>query len=174
LAVPVIIFNVLIVRRNRIKNVTGTIEALLKKRFDLVPNLVNTVQGYAAHEKSLLTQIVRIRAQAVETPSSLHSSIENDASMTRLLDKLLLIVENYPNLKADSNFMHLQKTLVELEEQISAARRAYNAVVNDYNNAVQMFPSNIIASLFNFKIAEFFQIIQTQRLNTPVNFQNRS
>ncbi|HUT29861.1 MAG TPA: LemA family protein [Sedimentisphaerales bacterium] len=161
--IPVLIYNSLISRKNRVLNVFGTIDALLKKRYDLIPNLVATVKGYAQHERSLLEEVTRIRAQALSGQVSDDEAVELDNRLTKALGRLLLVAENYPNLKASENFMHLQRTLTELEEQISAARRAYNAAVTDYNNAVEMFPTNIVASMMNYKRRRFFEISEKER-----------
>jgi LemA protein len=166
--IPVLIYNSLIARKNRVLNVFGTIDALLKKRYDLIPNLVATVKGYAQHERSLLEEVTRIRAQALSGQVSDDEAVELDNRLTKALSRLLLVVENYPNLKASENFMHLQRTLTELEEQISAARRAYNAAVTDYNNAVEMFPTNIVASMMNYKRRRFFEISEKERQGIDV------
>ena len=164
----VLIFNSLVVKNNQIKNIFGTLDALLKKRYDLIPNLVTTVKGYMQHERSLLEEITQLRAKALSGPASGETAITFDTAITGLLGKILVSVENYPQLKANENFLHLQHTLVELEEQISAARRAYNASVIDYNNAVQMFPSNIIASLFGYKTKPLFEARGHERANVQV------
>ncbi|HUW20178.1 MAG TPA: LemA family protein [Sedimentisphaerales bacterium] len=163
LLIPVLIYNSLIARKNQVLNVFGAIDALLKKRYDLIPNLVATVKGYTQHERSLLEELTKIRAQALSGQISDDEAVELDNKLTRALGRLLLVVENYPNLRASENFMHLQRTLTELEEQISAARRAYNAAVTDYNNAVEMFPTSIAASMMNYKPRRFFEISEKQR-----------
>jgi LemA protein len=163
--IPIIIYNTLIAKKNMVLNVFATIDALLKKRFDLVPNLVATVKGYAKHEKDLLNEITQARAKAFEGQMSPDQQIQADSTLTQLLTGLFATVENYPDLKANQNFMNLQRNLTELEEQISAARRAYNAAVNDYNNAVEMFPTNIIASMMNYQRKNYFQIPQKERIN---------
>jgi LemA protein len=165
-----LIFNSLVVKKNQIKNIFGTLDALLKKRYDLIPNLVSTVKGYMQHERSVLEEITELRAKAVSPAASAQSqaAIGFDTAITGLLGKIMLSVENYPQLKANENFLHLQHTLVELEEQISAARRAYNASVIDYNNAVQMFPSSIIASIFGYKTKPLFEARGHKRKNVEV------
>jgi len=156
--IPILIFNSLIAKKNQVINVFATIDVLLKKRYDLIPNLVSTVKGYAKHERELLQQITDIRAKAMSGPTSPDDQAALDSDLTKALSRLMLVVENYPDLKAGENFMHLQRTLTELEEQISAARRAYNASVTDYNNAVEMFPTNIVASMMNYQRRKFFEI----------------
>jgi len=168
LLIPVLIYNSLIRRKNQVLNVFATIDALLKKRYDLIPNLVATVKGYSVHERTLLDEITRLRSEATSSRISDDRKVELDNSITKALARLMLVVENYPNLKASDNFMHLQRTLTELEEQISAARRAYNAAVIDYNNAVEMFPTSIVASMMNYKRRTFFEIPAKERAAVDV------
>jgi LemA protein len=165
LLIPVILYNGLIAKRNQVRNIFATTDALLKKRFDLIPNLIATVKGYAEHERTLLTDITKARAERRWDKISDDEKVDMDNAFTKAVGGVMLAVENYPDLKANENFMHLQRTLNELEEQISAARRAYNASVTDYNNAVEMFPSNIVASMANFRRKNFFEIPDTERLN---------
>ena len=168
LLIPALMYNTLIGKRNQIHNIFGTMDALLKKRWDLIPNLVSTVKGYADHERGLFEAVTEARAQAQKGQLSEDQSVGLENSFMQLLGVVRATVENYPDLKASDNFMHLQRTLNELEEQISAARRAYNASVTDYNNSVQMFPTNIIAGMFNFKEKTLFQIEATERENPQV------
>ena len=166
--IPIVIFNSLIGKKNQVLNVFATIDVLLKKRYDLVPNLVSTVKGYAKHERELFQQITDIRAKAMSGTTTPDEATMLDSDLTKALSRLMLVVENYPDLKAGENFMHLQRTLTEVEEQISAARRAYNASVVDYNNAVEMFPTNIIASMMNYQRRKFFEIPKAERENVDV------
>ncbi len=161
--VPVLIYNSLIGKKNQVLNVFGTIDALLKKRYDLIPNLIATVKGYMRHERTLLAEVTVMRAKAISDRTSDDEKVELDNKVTKILSRIMLAVENYPDLKAGENFMHLQRTLTELEEQISAARRAYNAAVTDYNNAVEMFPTNVVASIMNYKRRKFFEISEKER-----------
>ena len=163
LLVPVLIYNSLIGKKNQVLNVFGTIDALLKKRYDLIPNLIATVKGYMWHERTLLAEVTEMRAKAISDRTSDDEKVELDNKVTKILSRIMLAVENYPDLKAGENFMHLQRTLTELEEQISAARRAYNAAVTDYNNAVEMFPTNVVASIMNYKRRKFFEISEKER-----------
>ncbi len=163
LLVPVAMYNSLIAKRNQVRNIFATTDALLKKRFDLIPNLVTTVKGYADHERRLLEDITRARANRNWDQISDDEKIVMDNALRKAVGGVMLAVENYPDLKASVNFLHLQRTLNELEEQISAARRAYNASVMDYNNAVEMFPTNIIAAMGNFQRKNFFEIPETER-----------
>ena len=150
LLVPVLMYNSLVGKRNQIHNIFGTMDAMLKKRWDIVPNLVETVKGYAAHERSLFEAVTESRSRTMQGGASDDDKVHFDNAVSQLVGLFRATVENYPQLKASENFLHLQRTLNELEEQISAARRAYNASVTDYNNSVEMFPTNLIASMFGF------------------------
>ncbi|MHC4238461.1 MAG: LemA family protein, partial [Planctomycetota bacterium] len=141
---------------------------LLKKRYDLIPNLVATVKGYMQHERTLLSEVTEMRAKALSEGTSDDQKVDLDNKMTKALGRIMVAVENYPDLKASDNFMHLQRTLTELEEQISAARRAYNAAITDYNNAVEMFPTSIVASMMNYKRRRFFEISDKERQSVDV------
>ena len=168
LLIPVLMYNTLVGKRNQIHNIFATMDAMLKKRWDLIPNLVETVKGYADHERGLFEAVTEARSKAQQGKLSEDQSVGMENSFMQLLGVVRATVENYPDLKASDNFMHLQRTLNELEEQISAARRAYNASVTDYNNSVQMFPTNIIAAMFNFKEKTLFQIEAAERENPEV------
>ena len=158
-----LIFNTFVHKDNMAKNVFATIDVLLKKRADLVPNLVEVVKGYAKHEETVLTKIAELRSNAPADNASEEDKIDFDRRLSSGLGRLMVIVENYPDLKADKNFLELQMTLTELEDQISAARRAYNAAVTDFNNTLEMFPTNIFGALFGFKRKSLFQIDAGQR-----------
>lgn len=168
LLIPIGMYNSLVGKRNQVRNIFGTMDAMLKKRWDLIPNLVSTVQGYADHERGLFEAVTEARAKAQSGQLNENQKVGLENSFMQLLGVVRATVENYPDLKASDNFMHLQRTLNELEEQISAARRAFNASVTDYNNAVQMFPSSIIAGLFNFEEKTLFQIDPGERDNPQI------
>lgn len=157
------IYNTLIVKKNQVENVFSTVDVMLKKRYDLIPNLVETVKGYVKHERETLETITQLRAKAVSGTISNDQKIELGDAITKLLPAIFAVAENYPDLKASTNFLNLQRNLTELEEQISAARRAFNAAVNDYNNAVEMFPTNIAASMMGYKRKNFFEIPEIQK-----------
>ncbi len=157
LIVPVFLFNSLVGKKNQVKNVFASTDALLKKRYDLLPNLVSTVKGYMQHERGLLEKITQMRA-ARQGKLSDDGKVDLDNQLTKAIAGVMLAVENYPQLKASENFLHLQRTLNELEEQISAARRAYNAAVTDYNTAIQVFPTNILARVAQFTGRKLFEI----------------
>ena len=163
LLIPVLMYNMLVGRRNQVHNILGTMDALLKKRWDLIPNLAATVKGYADHERALFESVANARSKAQAGLLNDEEKVELENAFTRMVSVVRAVAENYPQLKAGENFLHLQRTLNELEEQISAARRAYNVSVTDYNNAVQMFPTNLLAGLFGFTEKPLFQIDQDQR-----------
>lgn len=161
--VVVFLYNSLIAKKNQVTNVFGTIDALLKKRYDLLPKLISTVKAYMEHEKSLLTEITEMRAKAVSGQLSDDEQVDLDNKLSKMLGGIMVAVENYPDLKANQNFLQLQRAMNEIEEQISAARRAYNAAVTAYNNAVEMFPTNVAASMMRYKLKKVFEIIEEQR-----------
>lgn len=167
--IPVAMYNTFVGKRNQVRNIFGTMDAMLKKRWDLIPNLVSTVKGYADHERGLFEAVTEARAKAQSGQLNNEQKVGLENSFMQLLGVVRATVENYPDLKASDNFMHLQRTLNELEEQISAARRAYNASVTDYNNSVQMFPTNIVAGMFNFTEMTLFQIEEDERENPKVS-----
>ncbi len=164
----VFIYNSLIAKKNQVQNVFGSIDALLKKRYELIPNLVATVKAYMRHERALLAEITEARARATSGRLSDEQQVELGGAVSRMLTSIMATVENYPELKASRNFMHLQRTLNELEEQISAARRAYNAAVTEYNNAVEMIPTSIVARLMGYKKKRVFEIEEDQRRSVDV------
>ena len=153
LAFTISMYNKLIRKRNQVSSVEASVDVQLKRRYDLLPNLVATAKEYMSHERSLLERIVTLR-------ESEKFQLNNEISA--LLRNLQVRLENYPDLKANQNLLQIQTTLSDVEEQISAARRTYNSAVEEYNNAVEMFPSNLIANLFNFQKGTFFDIPQNE------------
>lgn len=164
----VFMINSLIGKRNQVNNAFASIDAYLKKRYDLVPNLIASVQTYMQHEKSTLTEITELRTKALSGNLSDDEKIELNNRMGKALHSINVAVENYPDLKANTNFLQLQSALNEIEEQLSAARRAFNASVLAYNNSVQMFPSNIFAMIMGMKTKAFFEATETERGNVNV------
>jgi LemA protein len=162
-------YNTLIKRKNEIENIEGSINALLKKRYNLIPNLIESVKGYMKHEKDVLEKITEMRTKAINA-KNLNEKAEIEKQLSPLLDKIMINVENYPELKANQNFLQLQDTLVMLENEIAAARRTYNQAVTDYNNALEMFPTNIMASMMNLTKKEVFNIPEKEKENIKVNF----
>jgi len=160
----VLTYNNLIGARNAVENAFGTIDVMLKKRYDLLPNLVEVAKTYMKHESDIFTKLADLRARANSaTTTDEKVAIENQISGA--VKGLMVSVENYPDLKASEQFTMLQRSWNETEEQISAARRAFNAAVTAYNNAVDKFPSNIFAGMFNFRRKEVFVIAETERQN---------
>ncbi len=170
IVLPVIsMYNGLIKKRNEVDNAFGGMDVQLNKRYDLIPNLVATVKQYATHEKETLTNITEMRAKATAGGElSNDEKVALDNQISAGMRKIMVAVENYPDLKANENFMNLQRSLNEVESQISAARRTYNAVVTDFNNGIQVFPSNIIAGMMNLKPKKVFEIIEEERQNVDV------
>lgn len=150
------VYNGLIRRRNRVEQAFSGIEVQMTQRYDLVPKLVETVRQYMGHERSLLEDIVRLRNEAVATTVPAER-MRADNALSGALGQLRITMENYPELKASANFLQLQRSLNEVEEQLAAARRSYNSAVVDYNNAVQTYPSAFVATMMNFHAEEMFE-----------------
>ena len=163
-------YNNLINLRNRVKNGYSQIDVQLKRRNDLIPNLVETVKGYAAHEKGVLEEVTQARA-GVMNASTIEETSEANNQLTGALKTLFAVAENYPDLKANDNFQQLQSELSDTEDKISYARQFYNDIVLKYNNACQQFPSNIIARLFGFSEEEFFQTPESEKAVPKVSFE---
>jgi len=151
------IYNGLVRKRNLVREGWSGIDVQLKRRNDLIPNLVKTVKGYAVHEKEALENVTQLRAKSMQTQEPAEKG-RVEAMLSGALGRLLAVAENYPDLKASQNFMELQAALAEIEEQIQFARRYYNGAVRDLNIAVESFPSNLVAGAFGFKQAEFFEL----------------
>lgn len=153
----ILAYNGLIRTRNRVREAWSDIEVQLKRRYDLIPNLVEAVKGYMAHEKGVFEQVTAARAQAMGAGTREEKGAA-EANLTGTLKTLFAVAENYPELKANENFLELQRELADTENKIQAARRFYNGMVMDFNTRIQVFPTNIMASLFSFKAEEFFQV----------------
>jgi len=162
------IYNALVRGRNHCDEAWSGIDTELKRRYDLIPNLVNTVKGYAAHERETLEQVTQARNAAVSSQGSPASQAKDENVLVDSLKRLLVVVESYPDLKASQNFLKLQQELVNTEDRIQRARRFYNGNVRDYNNRVQVIPSALIAGPFGFKEREFFEIESAVERQAPV------
>lgn len=161
------IYNKLVRLRNTVKSSWSDIDVQCKKRYDLVPNLVETVKGYASHEKSVFEKVTQARSMGIQATSP--GEMAKAENMLRdTLKSLFAVAEAYPELKANANFLQLQSQLQELENNIESARRYYNAVVRDYNILIESFPSNLIASQFGFKQEELFQLEAPEAERKPV------
>lgn len=165
----IILYNGLISKKNKLKSAESSIDIMFKKRHDLIPNLVETVKRYMQHEVGTLTEITKLRQELVESNglnTAERNNLENQLSTQ--ISGLRLTVENYPDLKANTNFLDLQRSLNEVEEQLSAARRAYNASAVNYNNGLQMFPSNIMAKMMKLEEAAFYDVPEQEKTNPSV------
>jgi LemA protein len=166
LTVFVSIYNSLVKLRNTSEQAWSDIDVQLKRRYSLVPNLIETVKGYASHEKLTFERVVEARGKAMQSSSPAEKSrAENVFEST--LKTLFALAENYPQLKANENFLELQTELSKIEEQIQLARRYYNAVVRDLNNKIESIPSNIVANLFGFKRKEYFELPVAEQREAP-------
>jgi len=168
LLLAIILSNTLTYRRNQADNAFASVDVYLKKRFDLIPNLVAAVQQYMGHEKSVLTEITALRSEAMRSGLSGEEVIEINNRMNRALRTVNVAMENYPDLKSNTNILQLQASLNEVEEQLSAARRTYNAAVLSFNNGVQLFPSNVIATIRGLRTRSYLETPEPERNNVDV------
>lgn len=156
-------YNGLVRKRNAVKQSRSSIDVYLTQRFDLIPNLIETVKGYAAHEKEIFESITKLRSEYNQT-----RDLNKASALNNQIDKILLIGENYPELKASVNFLNLQKNLARMEDQLQAARRLYNIDVTAYNTSLQTFPTNLIANAFKFKEEKLFELEAGKNANIKV------
>ena len=159
----VIIYNALIRKKNDVENAFASIDVMLRRRYDLIPEIVDAVKAYMTYERELLTEITKLRVQALSENLTDEDRVIIENRLGKRLADLVIAVENYPDLKASENFLHLQGTLNEVEEQLAASRRAFNAAVTLYNNSIETFPSNIVASMMNYKRRTLFEIPAEKR-----------
>ena len=162
-------YNKLVSLRNKVRDQWAQIEVQLKKRFDLIPNLVETVKGYAAHEKETLEGVINARNSGLNA-STLEDKDLQSKNLTSALSHLFAVAENYPELKANENFMSLQNSLMKIEDEILMCRKYYNAVVKHFNTATETFPSNIIASIFHFTRQTYLSVEESEKQNIKVQF----
>ena len=165
----IITYNSFIVLKNKIDEAFSTMDIYLKKRYDLVPNLVETVKGYAAHERETLERVVQARNMAISS-RDLSERQQNEDILSGTLKSLLALSENYPQLKADGGFTQLQMQLRQLEDDIAQSRKYYNAIVKAYNTRVEMFPSNVVALAMGFGKYQYFMADEYERQNVQVRF----
>ena len=163
------IYNKLVNSKNKVENQFSQVDIQLKRRADLIPNLVETVKGYTKHEEGTFTKVVEARNKALSA-NSINEKIEANNELSSALSKLLMLSEAYPDLKANENFLSLQNDLKETEDKITYARQFYNDSAMDFNNIVEMFPSNIIAGMFKFKKFEYFKIDEKEKETPKVKF----
>lgn len=162
-------YNSLVTFRNRVKDAWSQIDVQLKRRFDLIPNLVETVKGYTKHESETLENVIKARNTYMSATLP-EDQMKADGELTKAVSKLFALAESYPDLKANTNFTDLQNQLKETENKIAMSRQFYNDIVMQYNNKVEMVPSNIIANMFHFKKETFFEAQETERENVQVKF----
>lgn len=162
-------YNSLVSLRNKVRDQWSQIDVVLKNRNDLIPNVVETVKGYAKHEKETLNAVIEARNKATSATTS-EEEMKAAGEVTQALGRLFALAESYPDLKANQNFMDLQANLKEIEEKIRFARQFYNDTVLSYQNKIEMFPSNIVANMFGFKPETFFEATEEERKNVQVKF----
>ena len=160
-------YNSLVKSNNLVKEAFSTMDVYLKKRCDLVPNLVKIVKGYAKHEKETFSEITKLRTNSYETMTT-NKKIDMNEQLTQEISKIMAISENYPELKASDNFSQLSKELTKIEDDIANSRKYYNGTVRILNNQIQMFPSNIVAKIFGFKQANMFEAKSEEKNNVKV------
>ena len=163
-----ITYNGLVKSNNLVKEAFSTMDVYLKKRWDLIPNLVEVVKGYAKHEKETIENITSLRTNAYES-MSIDKKININEQLTQGLSRIMAISENYPDLKASQNFIELSRDLTKIEDEIANSRKYYNGTVRIFNNKIQMFPSNIIANMFGFHSANMFEANADEKNNVKVD-----
>lgn len=163
IVIAILMYNSLIGKKNQVDNIFASVDTVLKKRFDLIPTLVASVDQYMEHEKSTLEKVTELRVQAMKPDLTEEQKIAYDQKLSAALGSITIAMEAYPDLKANENIIHLMRSLNELEEQISAARRAYNQSVTDLNNAIEMFPTNLLAGWMKLQRRTLFETNGTER-----------
>lgn len=162
-------YNSFVKLNNKVEEAFSTMDVYLKKRWDLIPNIVETVKGYAKHEKSTLEEVINLRNSSYDKMNS-NDKVEVNNKLSQGISKLMAIAEAYPDLKANENFKDLSSQLTKVEDDIANARKYYNGTVRIFNDKVQMFPSNIIAGIFGYKAKKMFEANENERENVKVNF----
>jgi LemA protein len=168
----VVQYNSLVGLRNYISESWANVDTELKRRYDLIPNLVATVKGYAAHEREVLERVTQLRNRCAANNGSPEAQAQDENQLVDALKRLLVVVESYPQLKADQHFLKLQQELINTENRIQAARRFYNGNVRDYRNKCESFPSNLVAQMFAFRSQEFFSVEPAVAGVPDVTFSN--
>lgn len=162
-------YNTFVRLRNSVREAFSTMDVYLKKRWDMIPNLVEVVKGYAKHEKETLEGVIKLRNGAYDAMSP-EEKIDANQELSRGITKIMALAEAYPDLKANTNFTDLSNQLSKVEDDIANSRKYYNAVVRKYNDKVEMFPSNLVAKIFGFKLEKMFEIVEEERENVKVQF----
>lgn len=161
----IVMFNSLVRKKNQVENAFSSVDVMLKKRYDLIPNLVSTVKAYMKHEQETLLKLTELRAKAISGDVQTDEKVDLSNQISSAVRGIMVAVENYPDLKASDNFMQLQGSWNETEEQISASRRFFNTAVTDYNNGVEMFPTSLLAGMMGYKRKQVFEIPELERQN---------
>lgn len=163
---PYLIYVQLIKKKNKVKEAEGSVDVQLKKRYDLIPNILTIAKKFMEHERSLIEDITKLRTQAAKA-NEMSEKIKLDNAIKGKMEQLMINVENYPQLKSDATMVQAMQTYAEVEEHIAAARRFYNSAVNELNNAVEIFPSSVIAGMLNIKAKPFFEVQENE--GRPIN-----
>ncbi|MBQ6841165.1 MAG: LemA family protein [Bacilli bacterium] len=166
--VSFIMYNSFVNADNRVKEAFSTMDVYLKKRWDLIPNLVEVVKGYAKHEKETLTEVINLRNNNYDNMSN-KEKLDINTKLAEDISKIMMLAEAYPELKANENFLNLSKELTEVEDEIANSRKYYNATVRIFNNKVEMFPSNIVAKVMKFKVKDMFEASNEERKNIKID-----
>ena len=161
--------NTLVKMKQMVNEATADIETFLKQRYDMIPNLVETVKGYAKHEKELFENVSKLRSEAMSA-GSIDEKLKLDKQLQQGISKIFAIAESYPELKANENFLNLQSNLKDMEDEIQKSRRFYNGTVRDFNTKIQIFPSNIFAKMLGFSEFPFFEASEEEKQNVQVKF----
>ncbi|MEA4874518.1 LemA family protein [Anaerorhabdus sp.] len=163
-------YNTFITWKNKVEEAFSTMDVYLKKRYDLIPNLVETVKGYAKHESETLEAVINARNKAASA-NTIEDKIDAEKGLAGVMGRLFALTESYPDLKANTNFIQLQTELKQMEDEIASSRKYYNGVVKEFNNRCEMFPSNLIAGIFGFRRKPMFEVTdEAQRENVKVQF----
>lgn len=165
---PIFLYNKLVTLRQRVREAWSTVETQLKRRYDLIPNLIEVVKGYAAHEKATLEAVISARSIAASTGGSPKEKAKAENVLSGTLKNLFAVSERYPDLKANDNFLELQRELTDTENKIQASRQFYNTTVLSLNTKIEKFPSNIIAGAFHFQTEKFFEMESTERKEASI------
>jgi len=163
-----VLYNSFVKLDNKVNEAFSTMDVYLKKRWDLIPNIVEVVKGYSKHEKNILEELVSLRNRTYDNMSN-NEKIKTNESISNDISKIMVLAESYPELKASENFINLSKNLTKVEDEIANSRKYYNAVVRMFNNKVSMFPSNICAKIFGYKEKDMFEANSNERENVSIN-----
>lgn len=165
LLIGIFYYNTLIRRKSEVDNATGSINAMLKNRYDMIPNLVDTVKIFMSHENEMLTKLTTLRTRALAGGTSENDKLELNQEISSALRKIMISAENYPELKSSNNFLQLQESWTDIEERISASRRFYNNAVTEYNVAIKSFPGNMVAGVMRLKTKPVFEVTEEESQN---------